>query len=150
MSLFIGNIANAVSQKELEETFGKYGKCDINYKGAYAFAEYSSEKDADVAKIELQNKEICGRVLNIEWSKKSKNYEKYQYAMYIAWNNSFDLKFEILNVGNEAPTKLCDIITIYPQTLINVKVITLSEFKSKYQIKGEKEGEDDFFSQLLL
>lgn len=75
MSLFIGNIASAVPQKDLEETFGKYGKCEINYKGAFAFAEYESDKNAEQAKVELQNKEICGRILNIEWSKKSKYYE---------------------------------------------------------------------------
>ena len=40
MSLFIGNIANQVSAKELEDIFTKYGKCTINYKGAFAFAEY--------------------------------------------------------------------------------------------------------------
>ena len=75
MSLFIGNIANAVSEKELEETFNKFGKCQINYKGAFAFAEYKDEKDAESARIELQGKLIGGRYLNIEWSKKSSKYE---------------------------------------------------------------------------
>ena len=44
MSLFIGNIANLITTKELEDIFSKYGKCKINYKGAYAFAEYEEEK----------------------------------------------------------------------------------------------------------
>ena len=74
MSLFIGNIANEVSKKELEDLFSKYGKCEINYKGAFAFAEYSLDKEAEQAKAELDKKEINGRSLSIEWSKKSKNY----------------------------------------------------------------------------
>ena len=65
MSLFIVNIANAITYKELETIFSKYGKCKINYKGAFAFAEYEEEKDAKLAKEELQNKEINGQNLNI-------------------------------------------------------------------------------------
>lgn len=75
MSLFIGNIANEVPAKELEDKFSAYGKCEINYKGAYAFAEFEDEKDAENAKNELNNQEVCGRNLNIEWSKKSSKYE---------------------------------------------------------------------------
>ena len=75
MSLFIGNIANAITSKELEDIFSKYGKCKINYKGAYAFAEYEEDKEAKLAKEQLQNKEINGQNLNIEWSKKSNHYE---------------------------------------------------------------------------
>jgi arginine/serine-rich splicing factor 7 len=79
MSLFIGNTANKVTKKELEDLFNKYGKCDINYKGAFAFAEYSLDKEAEIAKSELNKKEVNGRVLSIEWSKKSKNYTKKTY-----------------------------------------------------------------------
>ena len=75
MSLFIGNIANQVSSDELEKIFSKYGKVRINYKGAYAFAEFDEEKDAKQAKEELQSQTFNSRNLNIEWSKKSKNYE---------------------------------------------------------------------------
>jgi RNA recognition motif-containing protein len=81
MSLFIGNIAKEVTKKELEDLFSKYGKCEINYKGAYAFAEFSLDKEAEQAKLELNKKEINGRILSIEWSKKSKNYignERYE------------------------------------------------------------------------
>ena len=81
MSLFIGNIAKEVTKKELEDLFSKYGKCEINYKGAYAFAEFSVDKEAEQAKLELNKKEVNGRVLSIEWSKKSKNYvgnERYE------------------------------------------------------------------------
>lgn len=75
MSLFIGNIANAITAKELEDIFSKFGKCKINYKGAYAFAEYDEDKEAKAAKEQLQNKEFNGQSLNIEWSKKSNHYE---------------------------------------------------------------------------
>ena len=74
MPLFIGNIANEVTKKELEEIFSKYGKCEINYKGNYAFAEFTLDKEAELAKQELNKKEVNNRALSIEWSKKSKHY----------------------------------------------------------------------------
>ena len=74
-SLFIGNISSNVSASELENEFSKYGPCKINYKGAFAFAEFENEKDAEEAMAKLQKKNMGGRDLNIEWSKKSKKYE---------------------------------------------------------------------------
>ena len=74
-SLFIGNISNNVSASDLENEFSKYGPCKINYKGAFAFAEFDNEKDAEEAMVKLQKKSMGGRELNIEWSKKSKKYE---------------------------------------------------------------------------
>ena len=74
-SLFIGNISNTIGQSDLENEFLKYGPCKINYKGAFAFAEFENEKDAEVAMQKLQKKNMGGRELNIEWSKKSKKYE---------------------------------------------------------------------------
>lgn len=75
MSLFIGNIAHQVSSEELEKIFSKFGKVRINYKGAYAFAEFDEENSAKQAKDEIQSQQFNGRSLNIEWSKKSKYYE---------------------------------------------------------------------------
>ena len=74
-SLFIGNISNSIGQSDLESEFQKYGPCKINYKGAFAFAEFENDKDAEVAMEKLQKKNMGGRELNIEWSKKSKKYE---------------------------------------------------------------------------
>ena len=74
-SLFIGNISNSVGQSDLESEFQKYGPCKINYKGAFAFAEFDNDKDAEQAMQKLQKKNMGGRELNIEWSKKSKKYE---------------------------------------------------------------------------
>lgn len=76
MSLFIGNIAHEVSKKNLEDVFQKYGQCDINYKGSFAFAEFKDEKEAEQAKSELNKSLVSGRILKIEWSKKSKKYER--------------------------------------------------------------------------
>jgi arginine/serine-rich splicing factor 7 len=74
-SLFIGNISNSIGQSDIESEFQKYGPCKINYKGAFAFAEFENDKDAEVAMEKLQKKNMGGRELNIEWSKKSKKYE---------------------------------------------------------------------------
>jgi RNA recognition motif-containing protein len=75
MSLFIGNISKTISSTDLEKAFNEHGTCKINYKGTYAFAEFEQEKDAEVALDHLQSKSLGGRALNIEWSKKSTNYD---------------------------------------------------------------------------
>jgi RNA recognition motif-containing protein len=76
MSLFIGNISNSVSVSELEKVFADYGRCSINFKGTYAFAVYDNEKEAEEALQSLQSKNMGGRQLNIEWSKKSKKFDE--------------------------------------------------------------------------
>ena len=74
MSLFIGNIGGEISQKELEDIFNKYGKCEIKYKTSFAFAEYSSTKEAEQSLQEMNKKKIKGRILKVEWSKPIKKY----------------------------------------------------------------------------
>ena len=76
MSLFIGNISKTVTSSELEKLFGEYGSSRINYKGSYAFAEFDHEKDAEEALDNLQSKDIEGRKINIEWSKKSRKFDE--------------------------------------------------------------------------
>lgn len=76
MSLFVGNISKSVTSSELEKLFGEYGSCRINYKGSYAFAEYDHEKDAEEAQENLQSRDMGGRKINIEWSKKSRKFDE--------------------------------------------------------------------------
>lgn len=76
MSLFIGNLSSSVNVSDLEKLFGDYGKCTIKYLGTYGFAEFDEEKDAEEAFNHLQGKEINGKEMKIEWSKKSNRYEK--------------------------------------------------------------------------
>jgi RNA recognition motif-containing protein len=76
MSLFIGNISKSVSSSELEKAFSEYGSVRINYKGSYAFAEFDHEKDAEEALDNLQSKDMGGRKINIEWSKKSRRFDE--------------------------------------------------------------------------
>ena len=76
MSLFVGNISKSVTASELEKLFGEYGSCRINYKGSYAFAEFDHEKDAEEAQEQLQSKDMGGRKINIEWSKKSRKFDE--------------------------------------------------------------------------
>ncbi|CDW90887.1 rna binding protein [Stylonychia lemnae] len=71
MSLFVGNISKNVRKTDLVDEFEKFGKCDINHKGTYAFIEFDSERDAEDAVTELQGKDMGGLKINIEWSKKS-------------------------------------------------------------------------------
>ena len=76
MSLFIGNLSSSVNVSDLEKLFGEYGKCTIKYLGTYGFAEFDEEKAAEAAFSHLQGKEINGKEMKIEWSKKSNRYEK--------------------------------------------------------------------------
>ena len=76
MSLFLGNLSNSCNITDLEKLFGEYGKCTIKYLGTYGFAEFDSEKDAEEAFNALQGKTVNGRELKLEWSKKSKKYDK--------------------------------------------------------------------------
>jgi RNA recognition motif-containing protein len=75
MSIFIGNVSRTLTETDLQKAFGEYGTCKINYKGTFAFAEYENEKDAEDALNGLKGKNLGGRTLNLEWSKKSKNYD---------------------------------------------------------------------------
>jgi len=59
----------------LEKAFAEYGTCRINYKGSFAFAEFDNDKDAEDAIENLQSKDMGGKRINIEWSKKSKKYD---------------------------------------------------------------------------
>ena len=76
MSLFLGNLSNSCNITDLEKLFGEYGKCTIKYLGTYGFAEFDSENDAEDAFNALQGKTVNGRELKLEWSKKSKKYDK--------------------------------------------------------------------------
>ena len=76
MSMFIGNLSSSVNVSDLEKLFGEYGKCTIKYLGTYGFAEFDEEKAAEAAFSHLQGKEINGKEMKIEWSKKSNRYEK--------------------------------------------------------------------------
>ena len=76
MCLFIGNLSSSVNVSDLEKLFGEYGKCTIKYLGTYGFAEFDEEKAAEAAFSHLQGKEINGKEMKIEWSKKSNRYEK--------------------------------------------------------------------------
>lgn len=85
MSLFVGNISRSVRARDLEEEFGKFGRCDINHKvcsptdwyskGSYAFVEFKDEKEAEDALHELKGKNMGGLEIAVEWSKKSSRYD---------------------------------------------------------------------------
>lgn len=71
ISLFVGNVSKNISQRDLEHEFGRFGHCSISNRGSYAFVEYEDIRDAEDAKMVLNNKNLGGLNLNIEWSKRS-------------------------------------------------------------------------------
>lgn len=75
MSLFVGNISRSVTQSDIESTFKEFGACTVNFKGSFAFVEFDDQKEGDEAFEALQNKQLGGRPINLEWSKKSKKFD---------------------------------------------------------------------------
>ncbi|CDW81439.1 serine arginine-rich splicing factor rs2z32-like isoform 1 [Stylonychia lemnae] len=71
MSLFVGNISRSLRQDELHDQFDKF----VILKGSYAFVEFKDERDAEDAIADLNNKELGGQKIAIEWSKKSGKYD---------------------------------------------------------------------------
>ena len=69
MTLFIGNISYNITEKDIADLFGKFGKCKINFKRHYAFAAFEDKKDAEKAKEELNSKKLGSKEINIEWCK---------------------------------------------------------------------------------
>ena len=74
MSLFIGNLSRHVRYEDLRDEFERMGPCSIKQKEFFAFVDYDNEGDAQKAITNLMNKDMEGRKLNIEWSKKSRNF----------------------------------------------------------------------------
>ena len=74
MSLFVGNISKSIGEKDLEGLFSLYGECRVNYKGSYAFIIYTKENSGEEALEAEQGRNLGGRQINIEWSKKSGRY----------------------------------------------------------------------------
>jgi RNA recognition motif-containing protein len=71
MSLFVGRLSRDVRTKDLEAAFSVYGKMDrCDLKGSFAFITYANERDAEDALEKLNNKELCGSRINVEWAKK--------------------------------------------------------------------------------
>ena len=48
----------------------------IILKGKFAFIQFKNDQDAEMAKKNLQGKELQGLKLNIEWSKKSGRFDE--------------------------------------------------------------------------
>jgi len=75
MSLFIGRLAHGVTEKDLQDLFSKYGPITrVNCKGNYGFVIFEDEGDAKDALKELQDTELLGSRINVEWSKSSGRY----------------------------------------------------------------------------
>ena len=85
-SLFIGNISRNVKPQDLEDELNKFGKCRVNFKvryelldniqGSYAFVEFDDDKEAEEALDGLQDKEMGGLKITLEWSKKSGKFDQ--------------------------------------------------------------------------
>ncbi|KAL0487331.1 SRSF6 [Acrasis kona] len=68
--VYIGNLSNRVSDKEVEGQFSKYGRVlKIDLKNGYGFAEYDDERDASSAVRGLDGLELDGMRIRVEHAK---------------------------------------------------------------------------------
>jgi len=90
MSLFVGNLPRDVNYDELKMVFDKQGPCKIVLKGAFAFVDFEHMSDAEKAKEELVEMDMGGVKINIEWSKKSKNFDPAKRPPFMRRDNRED------------------------------------------------------------
>lgn len=83
MSLFVGNISKRVTVPQFEQAFRNFGRCRVDLRVChptsekkFAFVQYDNEKEAESAKNELHNSDLCGLKLNIEWAKNSGRFQE--------------------------------------------------------------------------
>ena len=80
--LFVGNLAWEVGAKELREAFLKFGEvvdafvATDKYSGrsrGFGFVEFAEESSAETAKGEMQDFELLGRPINVDWATKKED-----------------------------------------------------------------------------
>jgi arginine/serine-rich splicing factor 4/5/6 len=68
--VFIGNLSNRVSDREVEDKFSKYGRIlKIDLKNGYGFVEYEHERDASDAIHGLNGADMDGMRVKVEHAK---------------------------------------------------------------------------------
>jgi RNA recognition motif-containing protein len=76
ISLFVGNVSRNVQTRQLEDEFFHFGPCKVVHRSGYAFIEYRNERDADSAKNAIHGKNLGGLCVNVQWSKRSGNFDE--------------------------------------------------------------------------
>lgn len=76
--LFIGGLAWAATDEDLEKAFSVFGEVvsasvvkypDTGRSKGFGFVEFSATDEAEKAKSELDGKEICGRSVKIDFAR---------------------------------------------------------------------------------
>merc|ERR1712137_257677 len=68
----------SIVEQDLKDLFSPYGelkRCEIKGRGQFAFVNFVEERDAERAHRALQDTEIRGARINIEWARGSGRYE---------------------------------------------------------------------------
>ena len=76
MSLFVGNLSKNVVESDFYSAFKAFGNCKIDLRIKYSFVVYDHDADAERALKELNNADICGHRINVEWSKQSGRFDE--------------------------------------------------------------------------
>ena len=81
--LFIGNIAQFVEEKDVEEFFRGHGRLvDVSLKKGFGFVEFSDPRDAKDAIYNLNGKELCGKKIWLDQARKAqfpKSSQKFKH-----------------------------------------------------------------------
>lgn len=73
--LYIGNLDKHADKRDLENEFTKFGKIRevwvARHPPGFAFVTFDDDKDAEDAVRELDDRNICGSRIKVEWAKSS-------------------------------------------------------------------------------
>ncbi|TMW60844.1 hypothetical protein Poli38472_000886 [Pythium oligandrum] len=84
-NVYVANLSHRLSQRELEDMFGKFGrldKCELiidpmtRESRGFAFVTFEDVRDAEDAVKEMNGKEVEGRRLRVEIAKRRRGHEK--------------------------------------------------------------------------
>lgn len=73
--LYVGNLDKHADKRDLENEFTKFGKIRevwvARHPPGFAFVTFDDDKDAEDAVRELDDRNICGSRIRVEWAKSS-------------------------------------------------------------------------------
>ena len=75
--LFVGSLSYQVEEKKIRELFSEFGliKSILHFKDkGFAFVEFNSRKESELAKNTLDGTELLGRKMNIDYARPKKKY----------------------------------------------------------------------------
>ncbi|EDV24030.1 Serine/arginine-rich splicing factor 4 [Trichoplax sp. H2] len=68
--VYLGRLNSSVRERDVEKFFRDYGKLkEVTLKGTFGFVEFDDSRDAEDAVYDLNNKELCGDRIIVEFAR---------------------------------------------------------------------------------